>query len=209
MRLYVNGALACLAGGGLPAKHRQRPLRIASGNTDGAANFFLPGAWTRSRCTPGRSLGGAGVGALQRPRARVAAATSRRPRSPRASPTSGHGAPRRQLLEHRLERPGRDDRLLRLGSRRRRRLRRLDRPEPLLHLYDGGDVHRGLAGDRQPAAPRTSPIPSRSAPCRQAAAAELLRHRPRRLPALPTGAWARPRGRRPPMPSGTDARART
>ena len=42
MRLYVNGVLAASqAAGHLP--NAQRPLRIASGNTDGAANYFLPG----------------------------------------------------------------------------------------------------------------------------------------------------------------------
>ena len=42
MRLYVNGTLAA----SLPAgylQNVQRPLRIASGNTDGAAAYFLPG----------------------------------------------------------------------------------------------------------------------------------------------------------------------
>ena len=42
MRLYVNGALASSQGAGY-LQNAVRPLRVASGNTDGAANFFLPG----------------------------------------------------------------------------------------------------------------------------------------------------------------------
>ena len=42
MRLYVNGALAASQAAGY-LQNAVRPLRIASGNTDGAANYFLPG----------------------------------------------------------------------------------------------------------------------------------------------------------------------
>ena len=44
MRPYVNGILAgSQAAGYLQNALRPRPLHIASGNTDGAANYFLPG----------------------------------------------------------------------------------------------------------------------------------------------------------------------
>jgi hypothetical protein len=43
MRLYVNGILAASTSAGY-LQNAQRPLRVASGNTDGAADYFLPGS---------------------------------------------------------------------------------------------------------------------------------------------------------------------
>ena len=136
MRLYVNGALAASQAAGY-LQNAVRPLRIASGNTDGAANFFLPGrvdevavyagALSAARVSAHFAAASSGGGGNQSPSALAERVADERDR-----------APRRQLLERGLERPRRHDRLLRLGSRRRRRLRRLDRPESLLHLHDGG-----------------------------------------------------------------------
>ena len=197
-RLYVNGALAASPGAGF-LQNAVRPLRIATG-TDKTAAAVLPARPSRrGRGLCRRALAGAGVGAL-RGRAR------RRWRQPAAERGRGRltdergGAPRRELLELGLQRSRRHDLRLRLGSRRRRRLRRLDRPEPLLHTTDSGTYTVRLrvtdnlgAQDvsdpititrRQPAAAPATPPPS--SPTRR----------------LPTGAWARPRGRRPPMRPG-------
>ena len=53
----------------------------------------------------------------------------------RATPTTGRGAVAGGVRRHRLERPGRRRAQLRLGSRRRRRLRRLQLGHPVVDLH--------------------------------------------------------------------------
>ncbi len=146
-RMYVNGALVGSTGAGY-LQNTQRPLRVATGATDRAPQYFLPGADRRDRCLWKRALGCARAGALHRGhlgwRRQPASDRGRLRLADRRS-----GALDRQLLGHRLERLGRDDRLLRLGSRRGRPVRRLDRRAALLPVHGGRDLHRAPAGDRQ------------------------------------------------------------
>ena len=189
---------------------------MATGATDRAPPlYFLPGGeWTRPRCTaratrrPPRvqahyTAGTSGGGGGNQPPAAVAGRLA----------DERDGAPDGRLLRAAgSERPGRDDRLLRLGPGRGRRVRRLlgRRRRPLtLDTAAGSYSGAPAAATDNGRAHPTTPTRSRSRRPREAAAAEPTVPRSSRTPRLPTGAWARPRGQLLPMPAATTARGRT
>ena len=183
-----------------------RPLRIAAGRTELPAQYFLPGrvdevavygtALSAARVQAHFAAAGSSGGGNQPPNA-VAS----------GSPTSGTVPLDGQLRRLGLERSRRHDRLLRLGPRRRRRLRRLDGPEPVLHVHRLGHVHGPAARDRRRRRARRlrSGHDHRAERGRDVATARRSSPTPR----SPTGASARRAGRRQPTPRATTARART
>ncbi len=97
-------------------------------------------------------------------------------------PDQRAGALDRRLQRQRFERPGRDDRLLRLGPGRGRSVRRLDRRAAVLPVHGRRDVHRAPARHRQRrAVGRLRPAHHHRHLGRRGD--ELQRHRPPGLPA--------------------------
>ena len=170
----------CRLPGRATCKTSMRPLRVARGNTDGAADFFLPGrvdevavyggALSAARVSAHYAAASSGGGGNQPPNALAG-----------ASPTSGtvplastSPAPARAILTARSPpTPGISTATAPTTTRPSR---------ALLHICDCGYIHGGPAGDRQPRRPgRLRPHHDQRPESRRRN--ELFRHCPRRLAA--------------------------
>ena len=138
-----------LRGRRLPAEHRPPTAGSRAATPTAPPTTTCPGAWTRSRCTALRCRR-PGSPPTSPPQAPAAAVTSPRWPWPAPRPRAGRSPSPSSSRAPGSSDPRRHHRKLRLGSRRRRRLRRLERRQPELPVHGGRQLQRAPARHRQP-----------------------------------------------------------